>query len=434
MSFFSKRKEPQGPSEAQLLDIKSRNVLDSIKASVAFIEFEPNGTIIEANDNFLAAVGYQLSEIQGKHHKIFCESAYTNSSEYRDFWRKLSSGQALVDRFLRVTKTGSLIWLEASYNPVKDDDDNIISIVKIATDVTEHVNKADIQNGILQALDRSTAIISFELNGTVIDANENFTQTVGYSLSQIQGENHRMFCSAELISSLEYKQFWAKLNSGEFVQGLFERQTSNGDSIWLEASYNPIKNDRGELLRIVKFANDVTSRVNSLNNASEAVHATVIETEQVSEQAKSVLQNTVTIMDEISTDVEVLTNNISDLTEQSTQISEMVNTISSIAAQTNLLALNAAIEAARAGTQGRGFAVVADEVRQLAARTSTSTAEISIVVKNNQSISTALSENIISTQQKAKSGTELISQVDGIFREINLGMQSVTSAVEGLSE
>lgn len=433
MNFFSRKpKEPEAPSAEQLNDRKSYHILDSLKNSVAFIEFSPSGNILDANDNFLNVIGYSLEEIKGKHHKIFCNNEYAQSSQYNTFWQQLSSGQAITDRFLRLTKSGEIVWLEASYSPILDDNGKIQSIVKIATDITQHVIKASIQDGLLNALDHSMAIISFKLDGTIIDANENFSHAVGYKLEEIKGKHHKMFCSTEITSNSDYKKFWAKLNSGQFVQGLFERRTSTGDVIWLEASYNPIRNENGELIRIVKFATDVTERVNSIKNASEAVQSTVTETEQVSQHAKIVLTDSINVMHDISVDVEVLAKNIADLTEQSDKISAMVNTISSIADQTNLLALNAAIEAARAGEQGRGFAVVADEVRQLAGRTSTSTTEIANVVKNNHVITSALSKSILSTQEKSKAGTELIAQVDGIFREINMGMQGVTVAVERL--
>ncbi|MEY8216522.1 MAG: methyl-accepting chemotaxis protein, partial [Colwellia sp.] len=145
-----------------------------------------------------------------------------------------------------------------------------------------------------------------------------------------------------------------------------------------------------------------------------------------------VLNQSVSIMDEITNNIEVVARDIAAINEQSDKIANIVSTITGIADQTNLLALNAAIEAARAGEQGRGFAVVADEVKLLAERTSTSTAQISKVVKNNTSLSSSLSENIIETQSQAKSGTELITQVDGIFVEINQGMKGVAAAVDKL--
>ncbi|MDX2367085.1 MAG: PAS domain-containing methyl-accepting chemotaxis protein [Colwellia sp.] len=433
MGFFFNRPVIEHPlSQQQLEANKSQHILDSLKNSLAFIEFTPDGTIINANSNFLNAVGYALNEIKGKHHSIFCDKAYTQSNDYSLFWQKLASGHSLSDRFLRFTKNGTPLWLEASYNAVKNDEGQISSIVKVASDITEFVEKSNIQNGILKALDCSTATIAFELDGTIIEANENFLIATGYSLSDIQGQHHKIFCSSELSSSIEYKQFWSKLNNGEFVQGLFERRDARGNILWLEASYNPVVDDDGNLIRVIKFATDVTERISNIKNASEAVHSTVTETEQVSEQGKEVLSKSVSIMNEITSHVEIVARDISAISDQSDKISNIVSTIAAIADQTNLLALNAAIEAARAGDQGRGFAVVADEVRQLAARTSASTAEISGVVKNNAALSTALSKNIIETQQKSQSGTELISQVDGIFIEINQGMAGVATAVDRL--
>ena len=430
--FFKRSVIDDVPSPQQLEANKSQHILDSLKHSLAFIEFSPDGTILDANENFLAAVNYSLDEIKGKHHSIFCEQSYTKSNEYSQFWQQLASGQSKNDRYLRFKKNGTPLWLEASYNAVKGDDGKINSVVKVASDITQFVETSNIQNGILKALDRSTATISFELDGSIIEANENFLNATGYRLADIQGRHHEIFCSAELASSNEYKQFWSKLNHGEFVQGLFERKDAHGNLLWLEASYNPVVGEDGKLLRIVKFASDVTDRVAKIKNASEAVHSTVTETEQVSEHGKDVLAKSVIIMSEITENVEVVARDIAAISEQSDKISNIVNTISSIADQTNLLALNAAIEAARAGDQGRGFAVVADEVRQLAGRTSISTAEISEVVVNNAALSSALSKNIIETQQKAQEGTELISQVDGIFIEINQGMEGVSSAVDQL--
>jgi methyl-accepting chemotaxis protein len=430
--FFKKTAVDNIPSLKQLEANESHHILESLKSSVAFIAFTPDGKILDANTNFLNTVGYTLDEIKGKHHSMFCDKVYSQSNEYKQFWKHLASGQSISDRFLRFTKDSAPLWFEASYNAVKDDNGQVTSVVKIASDITNFVEKSNIQNGILKALDRSSATISFELDGTIIEANDNFLNSTGFSLSDVQGQHHKIFCSPELVKSNEYKDFWRKLNNGEFFQGLYERRDAHGNVLWLEASYNPIIDDNGKLLRIVKFATNVTERIANIKKASEAVHSTVIETEQVSEQGKDVLARSVSIMNEITNNVEVVARDIMAINDQSDKISNIVSTISAIADQTNLLALNAAIEAARAGEQGRGFAVVADEVRQLASRTSTSTSEISEVVKNNSTLSKSLSKNIIETQQKSNAGMELISQVDGIFVEINQGMTGVAAAVDEL--
>lgn len=430
--FKNNAKDKKQPIVDEKL-LKSHNILESIKNAVAYIEFSPTGEILDANTNFLDVMGYQLDEIKGKHHRIFCAHEYAQSSAYNDFWRKLSQGLFISERVLRVTKTGLSIWLEASYTAVKNKAGDVFSVVKIAKDITDYVEKSNIQAGVLTALDRSTATISFALDGTIIDANMNFLQTVGYQLSDIKGQHHKLFCSSELANSKEYKQLWQQLSQGQFIQGLFERRDSNGNPLWLEASYNPIFDENGKLIRVVKFASNVTEQKLNLAEASKAVHLTATETHKVSDQAQGVLSQSVSIMDDITKNVQVVADNITSLNEQFEKISNIVNTISGIADQTNLLALNAAIEAARAGDQGRGFAVVADEVRQLALRTSTSTSEISDVVKNNEAIASTLTSNIGHTQTKAESGTELITQIDGIFREINTGMKSVSEAVNRLN-
>lgn len=436
--FFGRKNQDLGnsPQRSQALTSEIQKKLDKLQAiekSQAIIEFDKNGTIITANDNFLQAMGYRLDEIQGKHHRIFCRPEYAKSKEYSDFWKHLASGQFMAGQYCRLSKTGDEVWIEASYNPLLDANGNVYGVVKSAADITAFVTQANDQRGIIDAVNKSMAVIEFDLEGHVLKANQNFLDTFGYSFEQIKGKHHRMFCSREIASSNEYSQMWRQLNRGEFVEGTFERLHSSGQPLWLGGNYNPVYDDEGNLSKVVKIANDITLRVTSQNEATEAVYSTSIETEQVSKQANMVLTDMVDILNRVSDDVKGVATNVSDLNEQSDKINSIVSTISAIADQTNLLALNAAIEAARAGEQGRGFAVVADEVRNLAARTSNSTSEINDVVSANGELTRRVSSSIESTQDRAGQAVELIQQVVRVIDEINQGVQNVVQAVENRS-
>jgi methyl-accepting chemotaxis protein len=407
--------------------------LDAIGRAMATIEFKPDGTIITANDNFLAVMGFNLEDIEGKHHCIFCDPSYTKTNEYQEFWSNLNSGELVRGQFERFTKTGDSLWLEASYNPVYSAAGELIKVVKFATDITEQVEEAQEQKSIINALDRAMAMIEFDSSGHILTANENFLVTAGYSLDELKGKHHRIFCEESLYKSTEYQQFWQKLNAGEFVSGQFKRLNSHGDIIWLEASYNPIFDVKGNLSKIVKFASDITERVTTANAAQDKAYTTSLETDKSAQEGAGVVQKTISLMKSLSQDIQTASTNLDELNKQADQINNIVNTISSIADQTNLLALNAAIEAARAGEQGRGFAVVADEVRQLAARTSTSTTEIGDVVNKNLELSKAVTSTMESSLALVDSGVEEVERLSDVISDINKGVSSIVEVINSLN-
>jgi methyl-accepting chemotaxis protein len=231
----------------------------------AIIEFNPDGTILNANKNFLNLTGYSLDEIRGQHHRLFCEKQYAESFQYRQFWEKLNRGESDSAEYKRFGKDGTAVWINASYNPIKDSRGNVIKVVKFATDITKSKLQFAEYDGKIQAISKAQAMIEFNLDGSILFANDNFLTTVGYSLDEIKGKHHRMFCDPTYAKSLEYKEFWNKLNHGEFDAGEYKRFGKEGKEVWINASYNPIFDMDGKVFKVVKFATDVTQ--NKLHNA-----------------------------------------------------------------------------------------------------------------------------------------------------------------------
>ncbi|KRB62136.1 chemotaxis protein [Rhizobium sp. Root708] len=238
-------------------------ILEALDRSQAIISFKPDGTILDANENFCSAVGYQRDEIVGRHHRIFVHPAEAESSEYSAFWKRLSEGQFDQRQYKRIGKDGREIWIEASYNPVMRRG-KVIKVVKIATDITASKLRDIDSSGKLAALSRAQAIIEFTPDGKIMAANQNFLDSLGYSLEEIVGQHHRMFCEARYVSSPEYAQFWSRLAAGEFFSDEFKRLAKNGNAVYIQATYNPILDHDGNVIKVVKFATDVTGRVRAL--------------------------------------------------------------------------------------------------------------------------------------------------------------------------
>ena len=407
-------------------------LLKAIDRSMAVIEFDLNGLVLHANDNFLKTMGYQRDQVLGQPHGQFCTPEFARSSQYMQLWANLKKGQFQSGTYERMGRDGQSIWLEASYNPIKDASGQVTKVIKYAMDVTSRVQQDSESAAKLQAIDRAMAVIEFNLDGTIISANQNFLMRMGYSLAELKGQHHRLFCTAALVSSSAYQDFWRRLNQGEFFHGQFERVDKRGKTVWLEANYNPVHDASGRLCKVIKFASDVTARVEQherdARSASEAYHISV-QTRKVAEQGTLVIQQAAGEMREIAANIGQSSTLIAQLGERSEQITAIVNTIRAIADQTNLLALNAAIEAARAGEQGRGFAVVADEVRQLAARTSGSTAEISSMIGLIQSETRQAIKSMDGTRDRAAQGVDLANQAGTVILQIRDGASHAVEAV-----
>jgi methyl-accepting chemotaxis protein len=244
--------------EAENADYQAE--IAAINRSQATIEFKMDGTILTANDNFLKTVGYTLDEVKGKHHSMFVDEAYRQSGEYREFWAKLNRGEYQAAEFKRIGKGGKEIWIQASYNPIMDINGKPFKVVKYATDVTDQkLVNADYQ-GQIAAIGKSQATIEFKMDGTIVTANDNFLKTVGYTLEEVKGKHHSMFVDDAYRQSGEYREFWAKLNRGEYQVAEFKRIGKGGKEVWIQASYNPIMDPNGKPFKVVKYATDVTQQ------------------------------------------------------------------------------------------------------------------------------------------------------------------------------
>jgi len=236
----------------------------ALKKTFAFISFNPDGNIIDANELFLEPVGYSRNEIVGRHHSIFVQPSYAKSSEYSKFWADLRAGVFSTGEYKRIRKNGDPIWLQASYTPVLDRSGRVTKVVKVALDITAAKVRAAQESSLLQAIYRSQAVIEFSLDGRILDANDNFLAVTGYSRAEIIGQHHRMFADPNYAASLEYQAFWKRLASGEVLAGEFRRVGKGGREIWLQASYNPVFDVDGNITKVVKFATDLTERMDNV--------------------------------------------------------------------------------------------------------------------------------------------------------------------------
>jgi methyl-accepting chemotaxis protein len=247
--------------ELQLVPHELRAVSEALHRVQAVIEFDLKGKVLHANENFLKAMGYTLEDIRGQHHRIFCEPAYAASAEYKKFWENLGKGVLDRGEYKRIGGDGREVWINASYNPVFDENGKPYKVIKFATDVTANRQQKAEFEGKVNAIDKAQAMIEFDLSGHVISANDNFLKAMGYELEDIQGHHHRMFCEDSYTASAAYADFWAKLNRGEFDAGRYKRLGKGGRVIWIQATYNPIYDGNGRLSKVVKFATDVTAQV-----------------------------------------------------------------------------------------------------------------------------------------------------------------------------
>jgi methyl-accepting chemotaxis protein len=424
-----------------ITDRKIKNMEDAgqiaaIGRAQAVIAFEMDGTIVTANDNFLKALGYTLAEIQGKHHSMFVEQAERGSAAYREFWARLNRGENQSAEYKRIGKGGREVWILASYNPVLDEKGKPFRVVKFATDITsQKLVTADLA-GQIAAIGKSQAVIEFNMDGTIIGANQNFLKTVGYALDEIRGRHHSMFVDPSERDSAAYREFWAALNRGEYQAGEYKRIGKGAKEIWIQASYNPILDLNGKPFKVVKYATDTTAQVlvrmgnervrgmmESVAAGAEELNASVREISEAMTKSRETAATAVGRVEAADTQAK-------RLNEAAQAMSGIVELIGNITGQINLLALNATIESARAGEAGRGFAVVASEVKNLATQAKQATDKIGQEIGNLNGISGDVVGALDSIRQAIQGVSEYVTATAAAVEEQSTVTSEMSSSMQ----
>ncbi|MDH4414800.1 MAG: PAS domain-containing methyl-accepting chemotaxis protein [Rhizobium sp.] len=507
----------------QLFNTTSQLVWTALNKSLAIIEFGMDGVVLGANENFCRLMGYSPAEIVGSHHSMFVDKSDALSPDYQNFWAKLNKGEFDHRLYKRIAKNGREVWIEASYNPVMRSG-KPIKVVKVAYDVTERQVRAADHEGKVNAIERAQAAIEFTPLGVILDANQNFLDAMGYTAEEIRGRHHSIFCQANYTESDDYRTFWSRLAQGSYIADEFLRIGKNGKKVYIQATYNPIFDASGRVYKVVKFATDVSQRVqdvealaqalgglsggdltqrlevpfiraleplrtdfnlvtrklhDSMSAIAENASAIAAASQQIrnasddlyrrTEQQAASVEETAAALEEITTTVTdssqraheagTLARMTKENAERSgivvgqaieamgriessaSEIANIIGVIDEIAFQTNLLALNAGVEAARAGDAGKGFAVVAQEVRELAQRSAKAAKEIKgLITASNEHVN----HGVAYVNNTGKALSEIVTQVVQVdsnvaaivdaSREQATGLQEINTAVNTIDQ
>jgi methyl-accepting chemotaxis protein len=396
----------------------------------AVIEFTPAGVILDANENFLRTFGYTREQVVGQHHRMFVDPAEHEGEAYRVFWQHLGEGRHDSGVYRRLARDGREVWIQGSYSPVRDALGRVRRVIKHATDVTTQRLQAADMEGRLNAIDRAQAVITFDLDGVILDANANFLAALGYRREEVVGQHHRMFVERAEHASPAYRQFWERLRRGEYNAALYKRVRRDGSPIWIQASYNPIFDLAGRPLKVVKYATDVTRQTlaaqalrDSLEQLNDTVPAIAGDAQNANRLAGDARYSAGTggaLVDE-------LVAAIGDINERARAMAEIISVMDSIAFQTNILALNAAVEAAHAGELGKGFGVVAQEVRALAQRSAQSSKEIRELVQNTV-------DALAGCSSRAQRAGEAMQAINGSSAQVDERIRQIAEAARAQAD
>lgn len=378
----------------------------------AVIEFSLDGTILTANQNFLSTLGYSLDEIQGKHHSMFVDAAYRQSSEYSQFWEKLRRGEFDQGQYRRIGKDGKEVWIEASYNPVMDRSGKPVKVVKFATDITAQKRQQADFEGQLAAISKAQAVIEFALDGTILRANENFLKVLDYRLEDVKGRHHRMFVDPIESESTAYRTFWEKLGRGEYDAARYRRLGRGGKEVWIQASYNPIFDPNGQPYKVVKYATDITAQV----RAEEVLQQAVRDIQRV---VKATLEGDLSVrvsMEGLSGPVAELCGSVNGLVESMGVMISGIDSVVGAAGKGDLQErINCENQAGIAASVGKGvnnlIGAMTDIVDRIKVSAESITTASNEIADGNTNLSQRTEEQASSLEETAASMEELTQTV-----------------------
>ncbi len=428
MGFFS----PRESNLEELTELRSK--MNALQKSMGIIEFNMDGTIITANQNFLSALNYTLDEVKGKHHRIFVDAEYANSNDYRAFWEKLNRGEYDAAEYKRIAKGGKEVWIQASYNPILDLNGKPFKVVKFATEVTaQKLKNADYQ-GQIDAIGKSQGVIEFNMDGTVITANQNFLSVINYTLDEVKGKHHRMFVDAAYANSNDYNAFWEKLNRGEYDAAEYKRIAKGGKEVWIQASYNPIFDLNGKPYKVVKYATDITRQ----KNYQLDVEAVLKETKRIMELIASgdltrTMEGNFTGEFGVLRDAVVLTiNNLREIVGKITEAVELITTASGeIAAGNTNLSQRTEEQASSLEETASSMEELSSTVKQNAENAKQANqmaAAASVIAVKGGEVMNEVVSTMSGINEASRKIVDIISVIDGIAFQTNI--LALNAAVE----
>ncbi|MBN2865267.1 MAG: PAS domain-containing methyl-accepting chemotaxis protein [Thiotrichales bacterium] len=400
---------------------EKNSILNALERVTAVIEFDLGGTILWANDNFLKTMGYSLDEISGQHHRIFLDAEQANSTEYATFWQSLSAGEVLNGRYQRVDKSGNVVWLEASYNPVLDSVGKPYKVIKFATDITEQVIRDQDASAQLKAINKVMGVIEFSPDGTILTANPNFLKIMGYSLAEIKGQHHKMFALPEATNTPAYQAFWKGLASGESFAGTYHRIGKGGKEIWLEASYNPIFDLKGRVVKVIKYATDISANPNSilLNEVVEAASnaiSSMASGDLTGQMVCLVKDDDKGMYDE---DIRILTKSVVNMGEKLKEV------ISKVVGMTDNTKQSASDIHQRANSLNERLKLQKNELQ----RTTTTMSEMNTAIQETSNHVQQASQVANQVETKANKGVEVMQQTIDAMNKIQESSERISDIV-----